>query len=158
MSLYQIIYQAANNHLRAKGKCSSFTFRHEENAIKLQQSSLFVSLLKDIRSHLLDSKTTRAVYVSVADQFFHALRAEVQEIFTKPTDQDFYNYIFSNWPTFSSFKAQTSNQITWGRVQKGHLEPNEVNILSSIVESADSVSPVFSSFKKANSDAGCHSL
>ena len=74
----------------------------------------------------------------MAKKFFNALQPEVQD-----TDQKFYDYIYFNWPTFSSFKALTSNRVTWGRVVKGHLEPNKVNILSTIVESADAVSPVF---------------
>ena len=115
------------------------TYRHEQDAIKLQETPFFVSLLEDLRNHFLLSKSTRLIYAEVS---FLALGPEIRKDFKKPTEKDFYEYIFNHWPTFSSFQGPASGEIIWGWVEKGYLEPNEVNILSSIVESA-AVSPNF---------------
>lgn len=121
------------------GKPSIFDFRHERGAINLRQAKKFVSLLNDIRNHLLQSESTRAIFVSMAEKFFSALPQEVQKAFEEPTDGDFYDYIFSTWPRFSAFNAQpVAHDLILGWVQKGEYEPNEINILSSIVESAES--------------------
>ena len=104
------------------------TYRHEFNAIKLQEIPFFVSLLEDIRNHSLLSKSTRLIYGQNAEQFFFALDPAVRGKLKKPTELDFYNYVFYNWPTFSSFRPPSTGGVLWGWVGKGDLEPNEVNI------------------------------
>lgn len=101
---------------------------HEMNAIKLQEVPFFVFLLEDIRNHFLLSLSTQLIYASIAEQFFNALNPEVQGKLRKPTEQDFYDYIFYNWPMFSSFRPPFTGGVLWGWVAKGDLEPNEVNI------------------------------
>ena len=78
------------------------TYRHEINAIKLQETPFFVSLLEDIRNHFLLSKLTQLIYASIAEQFLFTLDPAVRGKLKKPTDQDFYDYVFYNWPIFSS--------------------------------------------------------
>lgn len=129
------------------------TYRHGMGAITLQNTPFFVSLLEDIRNHLLISKSMRLIYASMAEKFFVTLGAEVRKGFNKPTERDFYHYVFYKWPTFNSFQAPASGEIPWGWVGKGHLEPNEVNILSNIVESA-AVSPNIFNINETNWDVG----
>jgi hypothetical protein len=53
-------------------------YRHEINAIKLQEIPFFVSLLEDIRNHFLISNLTRLIYASIAEQFLFALDPAVR--------------------------------------------------------------------------------
>ena len=127
------------------------TYRHEINAIKLQEVPFFVSLLEDIRNHFLLSKSTQLIYASITEQFFFALDPAVRRKLKKPTEQDFYDYVFYNWPTFSSYRPPFTGGILWGWVGKGDLEPNEINISSDIVVSA-AVSLNFFNINKTNLD------
>ena len=113
------------------------TYRHEVNAIKLQETPFFVSLLEDIRNHFLLSTFTRLVYASIAEQIFSALDVSTRRKFKQPTEQDVYDYVFYHWPIFSSFRPPPlAGDVLWGWVGKGSLEPNEINISSDLVESA----------------------
>jgi hypothetical protein len=141
---------AANGKcLRAVGGFAPLTYRHELNAIKLQEIPFFVSLLEDIRNHLLLSESTQIIYATIAEQFFFALDPAIRDKLRKPTRQDFYNYVFYHWPTFSSYQPPFAGGVLWGWVGKGDLEPNEVNISSDIVMSA-AVSLNFSNINKSN--------
>jgi hypothetical protein len=124
--------------LRGRQIFMPLNFRHEGDAIILQKTTFFIPLLTDIRNHLLLSESTRSVYVSVAKRFFLALGAEIQKEFSEPTELDFCDFITYHWPTFVSFTTSLK-EIKWGFVNKGDIEPNDVYILSSIVESAESV-------------------
>jgi len=139
-----------NNCLRAVGSRSPMTYRHELNAVKLHEIDFFVSILEDIRNHFLISESTRLVYASIAEQFFLALDPTLRGNLKRPTQRDFYNYIFYKWPTFSSYRAPcTLGGINWGWVGKGDNEPNEINIASDVVVSA-AVSLTFSTLTKTN--------
>ena len=124
------------------------TYRHELNAVKLHEIDFFVALLEDIRHHFLISESTRLVYSSIAEQFFLALDPTLRGNLKRPTQRDFYDYIFYKWPTFSSYQApSTLGGIHWGWVGKGDQELNEINIASDIVFSA-AVSLNFSTLMK----------
>ena len=126
------------------------TYRHELNAVKLHEIDFFVSLLEDIRNHFLISEFTQLVYASITAQFFLALDPTLRRNLRRPTQQDFYNYIFYKWPTFSSYRAPcTVGGIDWGWIGKGDHELNEVNIASDVVISA-AVSLTFSTSTKTN--------
>jgi hypothetical protein len=111
------------------------TYRHEPNAVKLHEIDFFVSLLSDIRNHFLISELTRLVYVSIAEQSFLALDPTHRANLKRPTQQDFYDYIFYKWPTFSSYRTPCTlgGGMDWG---KGEHEPNEIYIASDVVFSA----------------------
>jgi hypothetical protein len=126
------------------------TYRHELNAVKLHEINFFVSLLEDIRNHFLISESTRLVYASITEQFFLALDPTFRGNLKRPTQQDFYDYIFYNWPTFSSYRVPCGG-IDWGWVGKGDHELNEINISSDVVISA-AVSLTFSTSMKTNLD------
>ena len=129
------------------------TYCHEQDAIKLQEISFFVSLLHDLQNHFLLSKSTCLIYAEVSKKIFLALGPEIRMDFKKPTKKDFYKYIFNHWPMFSSFQGPALGEIIFGTGQKGYLELNEVNILSSIVESV-TVSPNFCDTNKTNLNIG----
>lgn len=94
------------------------------------------------------SESTRAIYIAMADMSLTALPQDVRETFSKPSDQDFLNYVTSEWPTFSSFTEIGSTlPVTWGFVEMGAQEPHKVNILSDIVVSAESAVSTSSFFK-----------
>jgi len=140
----------ANHCLRAVGSRSPMTYRHEFNAVKLHEIDFFVSLLEDIRNHFLISEFTQLVYASITEQFFLALDPTLQWNLRRPTQQDFYNYIFYKWPTFCSYRTPCRlGGIDWEGVGKGDHEPNEVHIASDVVISA-AVSLTFSTSTKTN--------
>jgi hypothetical protein len=128
------------------------TYRHERDAVKLHEIEFFVSLLEDIRNHLLISESTRLVYTLIAEQFFLALDPTLRGNLERPTRRDFYDYIFYKWPTFSSYRAPcTLGGIDWGWVGKEDHELNEIHIASDVVFSA-AVSLTFSTLTKINLD------
>ena len=120
---------------------STFRFKEGPSTTKLSEAKIFVSLLKAIRHHLLCSKSTRALFVKVARDFFLALPSDVQTRFTKPTDWDFYQYVFANWPMFGTFETPhwvtSKTGLLWGRVTKGAHQGNKIYIVSSIVGSTE---------------------
>ena len=79
-------------------------------------------------------------------KFYNLLSLEEVERFSlvQPTDSDFQSYIEQNWPSFGSFPATPrTSSLRWGCVSKTEGTPNEINILASIVETAESpVSPI----------------
>ena len=128
------------------------TFLHEDGAVILPEATNFIKLLQDIRQHLLISATTRSIYISAARKFYCALPSDEQDACGMPTDSDFYRFIFAKWPTFRSFLGETgvkkTRRLRWGWVRKGPDEPNEINILSSIVTSAESAAVSFIQLSK----------
>jgi hypothetical protein len=61
-----------------------FKFRKQRNAYDLSTATEFISLLADIRNHLLRSQSTRAIYFAMAEKFFLRSKKEVRDISKKP--------------------------------------------------------------------------
>jgi len=71
----------------------------------------------------------------MAEKFFLRSKGDVQDICTKPTDEDFLSYVRSNWPTFRSCSDfGEEGRLIWGSVVKGKAQmTNEINIFSDLV-------------------------
>ena len=128
---------------KAKHIASTLHFKDSPlGSVKLSEAKTFISVLKAIQHHLLRSKSTRELFIKMARDFFFALPYDVQTRFTKPTDCDFYQYIFANWPTFGTFEpppgVTAKTGLRWGCVTKGAYQGNEIYIVSSIVGSTES--------------------
>ena len=89
--------------------------------------------------HLLQSQSTRAIYVEMAKKFFLRSAKDIKAICTEPTDDHFLSYIHSHWPTFKSSKdLQQEHSLTWGQVLKHEArKKNEIHILSMLVEAGE---------------------
>jgi hypothetical protein len=113
-------------------------------AFDLATANKFVSLLDTIRRHLLRSKSTRAIYVAMAKEFYSRTTNDVRALCNEPTDDDFLSYVRSNWPTFKSCleleaEAEEGN-LTWGCVHKGESKKtNMINILSKVAQAAEQI-------------------
>ena len=116
---------------------SEFKFckQYSEDAYDLSTATVFISLLKDIRNHLLCSQSTRAIYVAMAEKFFLRSKKDIQDICKKPTDEDFLSYVCSNWPTFNScLDFGEEDSLIWGMVVKQEAQKtNEINIFSDLI-------------------------
>ncbi|KAF5372352.1 hypothetical protein D9615_009266 [Tricholomella constricta] len=116
--------------------CAWATFEKDDDCIDLRNADNFLDLLDAIRSHLLNSSSSRWVYVNTAQRFYASLRPDLQSVMSRPEDQDFLSHVRSNWPVMRSVKS-LSGRVRWGYVAKGPGEPHTINILTDIVEVAE---------------------
>ena len=111
-------------------------FEHEPGCVPLDSAENFKDLLGGLRDHLCTSKTTRAFYVDMAQEFYAALPAKRQHQHKLPTDRNFEDYLKFQWPTIKTI-VRNKHQLRWGYVRKGDGTPHTIHILSDIVASAE---------------------
>jgi hypothetical protein len=132
----EIIHCLVSHFLSLQSVMTPFKFHGEKGAIILSEAKAFQLLLLNIRNHLFRSESTRSVFVDMAKQFYSNASKDVQDACLEPTDDDFYEYVLLHWPSFRSF-LDDPNTLKWGYVIKGHRMPNEINILSDLVQSGE---------------------
>jgi hypothetical protein len=114
----------------------SMEFEHELGSTPPGESANLVALLTWIRNHLCFSKSTRAIYVTMAKEFFNSLPLDVQQKSKIPEDKDFQDYVNFKWPKIKTFNCG-QKKFRWGYVRKGGETPHTIHIISGIVESAE---------------------
>ena len=111
-------------------------FEYEPGCVSPRSAPHFQRLLVDIRKHLYASRTTRAAYVEIGEEFHSSLSIDLQHQYKVPTDNDFKRYIESQWPTIKTVNRR-KDKLLWGYVFKGDGTPHTIHILSDVVASAE---------------------